>query len=223
MALDEDALKNRSRLTPGTIRREDEIDFQDLIYGMAESVADAQTKLDYNLAESMTRFAETKVAVIPRVVRTIRPDGSVVDEPDKPVERSLLELGITPERYQFSEATLDVEFDLSFATDETDTSEEKKRARFRVDTSEAHHRRRYHGEANTTAKISARLVPVPTPPSFGPATVEGGTTDEGTDTPGTEPADEDETGAESSSDDADDDSAFEPADTVDDTTDETDS
>jgi hypothetical protein len=175
MALDEDALRNRGRLSPGTIRREDEIDFQDLIYGMAESVADAQTKLDYNLAESMTRFAETKIEVIPRVVRTIQPDGTVVDEPAEPEERSLLELGITPERYQFSEAMLDVEFDLSFATDETDTSEEKKKARFRVDTSEAHHRRRYHGEANTTAKISARLVPVPTPASLAPATVDAGT------------------------------------------------
>jgi hypothetical protein len=175
MALDEDDLKHRSRLSPGTVRREDEIDFQDLIYGMAESVADAQVKLDYNLAEAMTRFAETKVEVIPRVVRTIQPDGTVVDEPAEPEERSLLELGITPERYQFSEATVDVEFDLSFATDETDTSEEKKKARFRVDTSEAHHRRRYHGEANTTAKISARLVPVPTPASLGPAVVEAAT------------------------------------------------
>jgi hypothetical protein len=175
MVLDEDALKNRSRLRPGTIRKEDEVDFQDLIYGMAESVADAQVKLDYNLAETMTRFAETEVEVIPRVVRTINPDGTVVDTPDRPVKRSLLELGLMPQRYQFSEATVDVEFDLSFAADETDTSEEKKKARFRVDTSEAHHRRRYHGKANTTAKISARLVPVPTPASFSPATVEGGT------------------------------------------------
>jgi hypothetical protein len=210
MVLDEDALKNRSRLRPGTIRREDEVDFQDLIYGMAESVADAQVKLDYNMAESMTRFAETKVEVIPRVVRTINPDGSIVETPDEPVERSMLELGLTPQRYQFSEATVDVEFDLSFATDETDTSEQKSKARFRVDTSEAHHRRRYHGEANTTAKISARLVPVPTPASFGPATVETGTVADTT-------AEDDGENGGGESDDNDDDSGFEPAETVDDT------
>jgi hypothetical protein len=179
---------------------------------MAESVADAQVKLDYNMAETMTRFAETKVEVIPRVVRTIQPDGSVVDEPAEPEERSLLELGIMPERYQFSEATLDVEFDLSFATDETDTSEGKKKARFRVDTSEAHHRRRYHGEANTTAKISARLVPVPTPASFSPATVDAGTAD-GRD--GTDGAETNDTTGEDG-----DDTGFEPADTADDTGDE---
>jgi hypothetical protein len=172
MPLDADDLENRGQLGDEIIRREDEIDFKDLIYGMAESVAHAQAALDTELAETMTRFAETRVDVIPRVVRTIQPDGTITETADSTVKRSLLELGLTPTRYQFSEATVDVEFDLSFATDETDTSEEKRKARFRVDTSEAHHRRRYHDEANTTAKISARLVPVPTPASLAPATVE---------------------------------------------------
>lgn len=184
MPLDEDDLANRGRFHPGLVRQIDQIDFRDLIYGMGESVAHAQAALDYEVAETMTRFAETEVDVVSRVTRTVRPDGTFVDEPQQTEKRSLLELGLTPTRYQFSEATIDVEFDLSFAIDETETGKERREARFRVDTSEAHHRRRYHGEANTTARISARLVPVPTPAALTPATVEsvsGQTTGNGAD------------------------------------------
>jgi hypothetical protein len=226
MPLDTNDLENRGQLRDEIIRRQDEIDFRDLIYGMAESVAHAQAALDTELAESMTRFAETRVDVIPRVVRTIRDDGTVVTEADRAERRSLLELGLMPQRYQFSEATVDVEFDLSFAVDETDTEDTSRKARFRVDTSEAHHRRRYHGEANTTAKISARLVPVPTPASLAPATVEAGGGGEGTDETGTET---DETGTATGDEDENenelgnpnDDSGVKPADAGDENDDET--
>jgi hypothetical protein len=154
------------------LRRIDEIDFRDLIYGTAESVASAQSELDRNLAASMVEFAETKVDVVPRITRTIEDDGTVTYEPAKKEKRSLLDLGLTPTRYQFSEATVDVEFDLSFAVSETETGDETRKSRLRVDTSEAHHQRRYYGTIDTTAKISARLVPVPTPAAFTPATVE---------------------------------------------------
>jgi hypothetical protein len=154
------------------VRRMDEIDFRDLIYGTAESVASAQFELDRNLAASMVEFAETKVDVVPRVTRTIADDGTVTHTPAKTEERSLLDLGLTPTRYQFSEATVDVEFDLSFGVSGTETEDETRKSRLRVDTSEAHHQRRYYGKIDTTAKISARLVPVPTPAAFTPATVE---------------------------------------------------
>jgi hypothetical protein len=154
------------------VRWQDEIDFRDLIYGMAESVSEAQVELDRNLAATMVEFAGTTVDVVPRVTRTIDAEGRVTHTPSPTEKRSLLDLDLTPTRYQFSEATVDVEFDISFVVDETEKGNETRKARFRVDTSEAHHRRRYHGEANTTAKISARLVPVPTPAALTPATVE---------------------------------------------------
>ncbi|WP_152039631.1 hypothetical protein [Salinigranum salinum] len=163
------------------VRRMDEIDFRDLIYGTAASVASAQSELDRNLAASMVEFAETKVDVVPRVTRTIEDDGTVTHTPAETEERSLLDLGLTPTRYQFSEATVDVEFDLSFGVSETETEDETRKSRLRVDTSEAHHQRRYYGTIDTTAKVSARLVPVPTPAAFTPATVETSGEPTGTD------------------------------------------
>jgi hypothetical protein len=166
------------------VRRMDEIDFRDLIYGTAESVASAQFELDRNLAESVVEFAETTVDVVPRVTRTIADDGTVTHTQAKTEKRSLLDLGLTPTRYQFSEATVDVEFDLSFGVSGTDTTDEGRKSRLRVDTSEAHHQRRYYGKIDTTAKISARLVPVPTPAALTPATVEAATADAETDATG---------------------------------------
>jgi hypothetical protein len=154
------------------LRRMDEIDFRDLIYGLAESVSEAQVELDRNLAATMVEFAETEVDVVPQVTRTIAADGTVTYDSTKRAKRSLLDLGLTPTRYQFSEATVDVAFDLSFAAGGTDTEEETGKSRLRADTREAHHQRRYYGEIDTTAKISARLVPVPTPTALTPATVE---------------------------------------------------
>ncbi|WP_142857470.1 hypothetical protein [Salinigranum halophilum] len=154
------------------LRRIDEVDFRDLIYGMAESVSEAQVELDRNLAATMVEFAETEVDVVPQVTRTIAEDGTVTYDSTKRAKRSLLDLGLTPTRYQFSEATVDVAFDLSFAVGGTDTADETGRSRLRADTREAHHQRRYYGEIDTTAKISARLVPVPTPATLTPATVE---------------------------------------------------
>jgi hypothetical protein len=154
------------------LRRIDEVDFRDLIYGLAESVSEAQVELDRNLAATMVEFAETEVDVVPQVTRTIAADGTVTYDSTKRAKRSLLDLGLTPTRYQFSEATVDVAFDLSFAAGGTDTEEETGKSRLRADTREAHHQRRYYGEIDTTAKISARLVPVPTPTALTPATVE---------------------------------------------------
>jgi hypothetical protein len=176
------------------VRRMDEIDFRDLIYGTAESVASAQFELDRNLAASMVEFAETKVDVVPRVTRTIADDGTVTHTPAKTEERSLLDLGLTPTRYQFSEATVDVEFDLSFGVSGTETEDETRKSRLRVDTSEAHHQRRYYGKIDTTAKISARLVPVPTPAAFTPATVEASGEPTETEPTGTDEAESDDGG-----------------------------
>lgn len=162
MPIDPDDVYQRG--SPGSQRRstEQELSFASLVYELAESVAEAQLKLDFNTAETLSMLADTRVETIPEITRRIAADGSVTLEPGEPVERSLLELGFTPERYQFSEATVEVEFDVKFRTDE------ENETTLSADTYDAHHHRKHHGEVDTSGKISATLTPVPVPSSVTP-------------------------------------------------------
>lgn len=161
--MDPNDIYNRGTLRSGEVRREQDVDFHDLVYEMAEGIADAQLKLDYNTAEAAALFGRTEVPVIPQVTREIGPDGRVSTTYGDLEDRTLLELGFTPTRYQFSEVRMDVEFDLKLQSDEKD------RTRLRTSTSEAHHNRTYQREIDTTAKLSATLVPVPMPAGLTPA------------------------------------------------------
>jgi hypothetical protein len=163
MSIDPDDIYERGTLRAGEVRREQDVDFDVLIYEMAEGIADAQLKLDYNTAEAAALFGEVEVPIIPQVTRQIGPDGRVTTSYGDRENRTLLELGFTPTRYQFSEVQMDVEFDLKLQSDEDD------RTRLRTSTAEAHHHRKYRREIDTTAKLSATLVPVPTPAGLTPA------------------------------------------------------
>jgi len=93
---------NRSRLSP----------FDDLVYLLAAGVADAQTALDAHAAETLTSRSRRPDRCRPdadsyhRVGRDShdghRGDGAPI----------LLELGLTPARYRFSDATIEVEVDV---------------------------------------------------------------------------------------------------------------
>jgi hypothetical protein len=161
--MEKEDVYNRGTMRSGEVRREQDVDFDSLIYGMAEGIADAQLKLDYNTAEAAKLFGEIEVPTIPQVTRRIAPDGSVTSTYAEPQNRTLLELGFTPTRYQFSEVQMDVEFDLKIHSDEDGETT------LRSSTSEAHHNRKYQRDIDTTAKLSAKLVPVPTPTGLAPA------------------------------------------------------
>jgi hypothetical protein len=166
---------------PSGYRRVDDVDFGELIAGLGGSIAEAQLSLERGFVQSTRELADERVEVVsrvvPRVVTTDDGRREVVYESETE-ERSLLELGITPPRYQFSETTVDVEFDLSFAHEEEDT-ERTGRTRLRADTHEVTHRRRYQEAATATARVSARLVPVPLPVTLDdPPTVEPTVEDE---------------------------------------------
>ena len=151
------------------IREEPDIPFDDLVYLLAESVSDAQTKLDANTAEVLKTLAETEVDVVPRLTRTVGDDGSVTTDtaPTKP--RSLLELGFTPSRYQFSEATVEIGVDISVAEHETrDVEREGRTVGLRAGTYEVTEQRRYDRNVEANARLTARLEPAPLPIDLGP-------------------------------------------------------
>lgn len=150
--------------------------FDDLVYLLAESVASAQTKLDLSTAEVLETLAETEVDVVPQVTRRIDEDGAVETELAESEPRSLLELGFTPTRYQFSEATVDVGVDIRVTQQEERESESEGRLYgLRAGTYEVTHQRKFDREVSANANINARLEPVPLPIDLSPAEARGAT------------------------------------------------
>lgn len=165
-------LETRGIALQRPVREERDLPFDDLIYLLAESVADAQTKLDMSTAEVLQTLAETEVDVVPQLTRTIDEDGEVTTEMAEAESRSLLELGFTPTRYQFSEATVEVSVDVSVTErEERDVEEEGRRFGLRAGTYELTEQRKYDRETEANAQISARLEPTPLPVELEPAEI----------------------------------------------------
>lgn len=146
------------------VRDEFDIPFDDLVYLLAEGVADAQTKLDVNTAELVETLAETEVDVVPRLTRTVAEDGTITTETAQAESQSLLALGFTPARYQFSEATIEVNVDMRATESETSNSEaEGRHFGLRAGTYEVTEQRKYDHEINANTTFTARLEPTPLP------------------------------------------------------------
>ena len=149
--------------------------FDDLVYLLAEGVADAQAKLDASTAELLETLAETEVDVVPGVTRTIEADGTVETETASPVARSLLELGFTPSRYQFSEATVEVNVDISVSESESrDVETEDRSLGLRAGTYEVTQQRKYDRGVESNARLRAQLEPTPLPIELAPSEARGG-------------------------------------------------
>ena len=175
----------RSTAPDRPIRAVADVPFDDLVYQLAEGVADAQTALDAHTTETLETLSETAVDVIPSITRTIELDGSVTTETAPAESRSLLELGLTPARYQFSDATIEVAVDIH-ATDRTgrgdevaDSSDERteRPLALRADTRAGAEQRRFGQEVDVNARLTARLQPTPLPARIGPGADDEQTTD----------------------------------------------
>ncbi|MFO8114153.1 MAG: hypothetical protein R6U01_02130 [Halorubrum sp.] len=150
-----------------------DVPFDDLVYLLAAGLIDAQTALDAHTAETAASLAETEVEVVPSVTRTIDADGGVTAEAAPPERRSLLELGIAPAWYRFSEATIEVDVDVSVtdrASDEDDreSGDEERASGLRADTRSVIGRRRFDRAADANARLAARLESTPRPVRAGP-------------------------------------------------------
>jgi hypothetical protein len=153
------------------------IPFDDLVYLLAESVADAQTELDLSTAETLETLAETEVDVVPTLTRTIGADGIVTTDTAPTQSQSLLELGFVPSRYQFSDATVEVEVDIS-VTEQQDSEQTDRAPGLRANTREVIEQRKYDREISANARLAARLEPTPLPVDSSPTVVREDTTGE---------------------------------------------
>jgi hypothetical protein len=121
-----------------------------------------------------TELAATRVKFIPEIRQIIDKEGRMKFETADPVELSLLELGVQPTFYAFSEATVEVAMDLKVVEEEQSSTTPKKG--LFASTQSVRLERKLNRDVRISSKISAKLVPVPAPQLLTPVrTVEDNT------------------------------------------------
>lgn len=146
----------------------------DMVTKLALGIAEAQRALDENSVETAKALAETTIPLVLAVTQTIAADGSVTFTSAPPVDVSLLQIGLLPTFYQFSEATIEVSMDIKTTTSvETNIKVGVKAkvgfacwsASVNIDVS---HNRKFGKEVHGTSRLVTKLVPVPPPPRIAP-------------------------------------------------------
>lgn len=145
------------------VRETPSASFSDLVRLLAEGIADAQTSLDRASASLTAELANTPVEIIPRVEETIDADGNVTYKRGEPQEVSLLDIGVTPTFYQFSEAKVEVTMDVKVVENETLSEDGKRRFGLFADTASVRFERKLNRDVTVSSKLTATLVPVPMP------------------------------------------------------------
>jgi len=143
--------------------------FADLVRMLAEGIADAQLSLDRASAEMLVELADTRVDVVRNITETIDKNGDITYKAGKPQNLSLLELGMLPTFYQFSQATVEVAMDLQIVENTTETSETKGRKTLFANTSNIRIERKLGRDVKIASKLTATLVPVPPPMRIEPS------------------------------------------------------
>jgi len=151
-----------------------DVPFPEMVASMGQGIADAQNQLDMNSVEVAKTLAETEIEVVPAITRTIDSNGDVSYSSAEAIDVSLLQAGLFPTFYQFSEAIIEVEMDIK-TTSERETNIDvsaKARAGFglwgaSVQT-DVSHNRKFGKEVHGTSKLKTTMVPVPAPPYLFP-------------------------------------------------------
>jgi hypothetical protein len=144
-----------------------QVEFGQLVRMLAESIAGAQRELDRSSAGMLEELAETEVSVVPEVREVVEPDGHVRYERARSRRVSLLDLGVTPTFYQFSESTVEVSLDIT-VVEETHAQGER-RLGLRANTAAVQQERKLNRNLQAHSKLRATLVPVPMPAQLEPS------------------------------------------------------
>jgi hypothetical protein len=151
-----------------------DVPFPEMVAKLGLGIAKAQQALDLNSVETARTLAEETIEVIPSITRTIKSDGTVEYTNADPVEISLLQAGLYPTFYQFSEATIEVSMDIKTKSERKTSVDVKLEAEvgfacwsasISVDVK---HSRKFGKEVHGTSRLFTKMVPVPPPERFLP-------------------------------------------------------
>ena len=147
-----------------------DVPLPDMVAKLAVGIADAQRSLDTNSVETAVALAGTNIDVVPAITETIAADGSVTFTQAAPIQMSLLQVGLNPTFYQFTEASIEVTMDIKTTTSTETNVKVGVQAKVgfacwsasaRVDVS---HNRKFGKEVKGTSRLFTKLAPVPPPP-----------------------------------------------------------
>jgi hypothetical protein len=145
-----------------------------MVTKLALGIASAQAALDEVSVDTATLLATTTVPIVLNITQTIAADGTVAFTQSPSIDVSLLQLGLLPTFYQFSEATIEVSMDIKTTMSrETNIKVSAKAkvgfalwsASINVDVQ---HNRKFQKEVHGTSRLVTKLVPVPPPPRIAP-------------------------------------------------------
>jgi hypothetical protein len=151
-----------------------DVPFPEMVAKLAMGIATAQQALDENSVNTATILADTEIGVVLNVTQTIDENGDVSFEQSPAVPISLIQLGLLPTFYQFSEATIEVSMDIKTTTSQETNVKVSASAKVgfaawsasvRADVS---HNRKFGKEVQGTSRLFTRLTPVPPPPRIAP-------------------------------------------------------
>lgn len=139
------------------------VSFADLLRLVGEGVADAQSSLDRASASLVEELASTEVSIVPSVRETIGDDGTISYEHGAPQTVSLLDIGVTPTFYQFAQTVIEVSMDIKIVQNDDISEEGERRFGLFADTATVRGERKLHRDTTISSKLTATLVPVPSP------------------------------------------------------------
>jgi hypothetical protein len=146
----------------------------EMVLKLGLGIAEAQRALDENSVETAKMLADTNVKLVLAVTETIAADGKVSFTNADPVEVSLLQVGLMPTFYQFSEATIDVTMDIKVTTSTEFNLKVSSSAKvgfgcFSASVNvDASYNRKFGKEVHGTSHLTTKMVPVPPPPRIAP-------------------------------------------------------
>jgi len=146
----------------------------EMVMKLGLGIAEAQRALDENSVETAQMLVDTTVPLVLAVTQTIAADGTVSFTNAAPVDVSLLQIGLMPTFYQFSEATIEVTMDIK--TTSSRETNVKVSAKAKVGfgcwsvsvNTEVSHNRKFGKEVHGTSRLVTKMVPVPPPPRIAP-------------------------------------------------------
>jgi len=114
-----------------------DVPFPDMVYNLANAIARGQRKLDMASLETARALAKATVKVIPELYEVIEwgqvktPEGSttpitgvkVTMDAADPVKYTLLQAGLMPTFYQFTESIIEVKISISYRTERESSAE----------------------------------------------------------------------------------------------------
>jgi hypothetical protein len=169
-----------------------DIPFDEMIHNMAVAIADSQLALDRSAINTLHQLSTETTDVVTSVTEVIEPDPQSVNLPGtgaipytgakvrasgvQTVPMTLLQAGLTPTFYQFTEANIEVKLSISMKKTSEPTTDSKGKAvpaKTRAFASPVNFRTSatYSYEATGSSCLKATIKPVPPPARLMPRVV----------------------------------------------------